>query len=427
MLSSISHDLRTPLAALRASVEAIRDGVAEDPDASLKGMEHQVQALAVLVDDLQLHTRLASGTLAMRPSRVDLTELADEAVETLRPLATAERCATGDLRRRPHRCDRRPRPARTCVPEPDRQRDPARTARIDRSRSSCRSGVVRRSCGWSTRARGFRQSSASGCSTRSPVAIRRATSAPEPPVSGWRSPKAIITAHGGIAIVPATAAGGRGVAAHVRGPEVRHGCPRALRSAERFAALGSSAHPLGTSEPTGIQGCGRFRRSPHTACSRQNRRRLGLMRTIAQPPAVMPQANESCWCGSGRKYKRCHKKLEGRVLPGEVSPMRTVPDHIVRPSWADTGEPVMWDEAPHQVARDHRQDASCRQGRRRDPAAHRRVPAPRRHHRRGRRVLPSALHRARCVPEHAQLPRLSRRASAPPPTRSSVTASPTRG
>ena len=89
MLSSISHDLRTPLAALRASVEAIRDGVAPDPDASLRGMEHQVQALAALVDDLSLHTRLASGTLTMRPTRVDLTELADEAVETLRPLATA--------------------------------------------------------------------------------------------------------------------------------------------------------------------------------------------------------------------------------------------------------------------------------------------------------------------------------------------------
>ena len=89
MLSSISHDLRTPLAALRASVEAIRDGVAPDPDASLKGMEHQVQALAALVDDLGLHTRLASGTMPMRPTRVDLTELADEAVETLRPLATA--------------------------------------------------------------------------------------------------------------------------------------------------------------------------------------------------------------------------------------------------------------------------------------------------------------------------------------------------
>jgi len=93
MLSSLSHDLRTPLTALRASVEAIRDGVAPDPDASLKGMEHQVQALAALVDDLGLHTRLASGTLTMRPTRVDLTELADEAVETLRPLATA-----GDVR-----------------------------------------------------------------------------------------------------------------------------------------------------------------------------------------------------------------------------------------------------------------------------------------------------------------------------------------
>ena len=89
MLSSISHDLRTPLAALRASVEAIRDGVAPDPDAALKGMEHQVQALAALVDDLSLHTRLASGTMPMRPTRVDLTELADEAVETLRPLASA--------------------------------------------------------------------------------------------------------------------------------------------------------------------------------------------------------------------------------------------------------------------------------------------------------------------------------------------------
>jgi len=87
MFSSISHDLRTPLAALRASVEAIRDGVAPDPDAYLSGMEHQVRALGDLVDDLQLHTRLASGTLEMRMVRVDLTELADEAVEIVRPLS----------------------------------------------------------------------------------------------------------------------------------------------------------------------------------------------------------------------------------------------------------------------------------------------------------------------------------------------------
>lgn len=87
MLSAISHDLRTPLAALRASVEAIRDGVAPDPERYLTGMERQVTALSSLVDDLQLHSRLVSGTLELRRVRLDLTELADEALETLRPLA----------------------------------------------------------------------------------------------------------------------------------------------------------------------------------------------------------------------------------------------------------------------------------------------------------------------------------------------------
>jgi signal transduction histidine kinase len=87
MLSSISHDLRTPLAALRAAVEAIRDGVAPDPEMYLTGMERQVRALSSLVDDLQLHTRLVSGTLTLNRTALDLTELADEAMETLRPLA----------------------------------------------------------------------------------------------------------------------------------------------------------------------------------------------------------------------------------------------------------------------------------------------------------------------------------------------------
>lgn len=86
MLSAISHDLRTPLAALRVSVEAIGDGIV-DPAEHLSGMERQVAALAALVDDLGLHTRLVSGTLEMRRSHVDLAELADETIETLRPLA----------------------------------------------------------------------------------------------------------------------------------------------------------------------------------------------------------------------------------------------------------------------------------------------------------------------------------------------------
>ena len=72
-----------------------------------------------------------------------------------------------------------------------------------------------------------------------------------------------------------------------------------------------------------------------------------MVRTVANPanpPAALPQANDLCWCGSGRKYKRCHRKIEGRVLPGDVSPMREVPAEIGRPPYADTGDVVPWDE-----------------------------------------------------------------------------------
>jgi methionyl aminopeptidase len=55
-------------------------------------------------------------------------------------------------------------------------------------------------------------------------------------------------------------------------------------------------------------------------------------------PAVLPHANDPCWCGSGRKYKRCHRRSEGRVVQGVVSSMRPVPPHIARPPYADSGE-----------------------------------------------------------------------------------------
>jgi methionyl aminopeptidase len=61
-------------------------------------------------------------------------------------------------------------------------------------------------------------------------------------------------------------------------------------------------------------------------------------------PTVTLQSNDPCWCGSGRKYKRCHKATEGRILPGEISPRRPVPPEIERPPYADTGVPIRWDE-----------------------------------------------------------------------------------
>jgi len=45
MLTSISHDLRTPLTAMRAAVEALADGVAPDPERYLTSMAHDLAAL----------------------------------------------------------------------------------------------------------------------------------------------------------------------------------------------------------------------------------------------------------------------------------------------------------------------------------------------------------------------------------------------
>ena len=58
----------------------------------------------------------------------------------------------------------------------------------------------------------------------------------------------------------------------------------------------------------------------------------------------MLKANDPCWCGSGRKFKRCHRDSAERLRPGRISPMRTVPAEIPRPDYADTGQPVRWAE-----------------------------------------------------------------------------------
>ena len=67
------------------------------------------------------------------------------------------------------------------------------------------------------------------------------------------------------------------------------------------------------------------------------------------------RSNDPCWCGSGRKFKRCHKDADERVRPGRVSAWRTVPERVPRPPYAETGEPLPWEEplvkSPDVIAR----------------------------------------------------------------------------
>lgn len=85
--ASVSHDLRTPLAALQAAVEALRDGVATEPDRYLASIEGDVRVLNQLVDDLFLLARIESGGFEYERVAVDLAEIADEAIEVLEPVS----------------------------------------------------------------------------------------------------------------------------------------------------------------------------------------------------------------------------------------------------------------------------------------------------------------------------------------------------
>ncbi|HSJ34655.1 MAG TPA: HAMP domain-containing sensor histidine kinase [Acidimicrobiia bacterium] len=86
VIAGIGHDLRTPLASLQASLEAVTDGVAPDPERYLRGMATDVDLLRRLVDDLFLLARLEAGSHPIRPEVVDVGELVDESVEAMLPL-----------------------------------------------------------------------------------------------------------------------------------------------------------------------------------------------------------------------------------------------------------------------------------------------------------------------------------------------------
>lgn len=84
---AVGHDLRTPLASMRAAIEAVQDGVAENPRAQLESVESDIAALTRLVDDIYLLARLDSGATVVATEQVDIIEAADETLEILRPLA----------------------------------------------------------------------------------------------------------------------------------------------------------------------------------------------------------------------------------------------------------------------------------------------------------------------------------------------------
>jgi signal transduction histidine kinase len=92
LIAWISHDLRTPLASLRALAEALADGVAIDEATRaryLAGLLGHVERLTSLVDALLELSQVEAGALAFEPEPVSLPELVGEVLEGFEPEAAA--------------------------------------------------------------------------------------------------------------------------------------------------------------------------------------------------------------------------------------------------------------------------------------------------------------------------------------------------
>lgn len=87
LVAWISHDLRTPLAGLRAMSEALEDGVAADPGRYLRQIRTEVERLNDMVGDLFELSRIHAGSLALTRSRMSLYDLIGDALAGADPLA----------------------------------------------------------------------------------------------------------------------------------------------------------------------------------------------------------------------------------------------------------------------------------------------------------------------------------------------------
>ncbi len=121
---------------------------------------------------------------------------------------------------------------------------------------------------------------------------------------------------------------------------------RASRSTTACATVLSPMTPAGGSRRAGALDpvrCHRFAGDPgHRATGYRLRTMDGLMRTDrCKLRTLLPQANDPCWCGSGRKYKRCHKRSRGPGAAGcRCRRCAACPTDIDRPPYAETGIPV---------------------------------------------------------------------------------------
>jgi signal transduction histidine kinase len=84
LVAGVSHDLRTPLAGIRAMAESLEDGVAKDPAHYLSRIRAEVDRMDAMVGSLLDLSRLQSGAQHLRRETVDLHDVVSDSVASAR-------------------------------------------------------------------------------------------------------------------------------------------------------------------------------------------------------------------------------------------------------------------------------------------------------------------------------------------------------
>ena len=124
LLSAVSHDLRTPIAAVKASVTSLlQDDVDWTPEARhefLRTIDEETDRLNALVGNLLDMSRLQTGALEISSTPVGLEEVLPAAVRSI--AARTARSSSTSPSRSP--ASRRPRPTRARARQRPRERPP---------------------------------------------------------------------------------------------------------------------------------------------------------------------------------------------------------------------------------------------------------------------------------------------------------------
>ena len=93
LIAWVGHDLQTPLASIRAILEALEDGVVDDPETVkryLNTAQRDVRSLSALIDDLFQMAQLNAGGFQLERANSSLTDLVSDTLESFAELAARQ-------------------------------------------------------------------------------------------------------------------------------------------------------------------------------------------------------------------------------------------------------------------------------------------------------------------------------------------------